>query len=80
MLVGRQGDRRPSAARRAIDVAAEWRGITTLFFHRLAEDSSTPTVSEFESIVEYLHERAASGDVDVVTPVDLEEELQSPVG
>lgn len=78
-LIGRNGDLEPPAAKEAVDIAVEWRGITELFFHWL-NDSSTPTLSQFESIIEYVHEREASGDIDVITPADIEQELLSPIG
>jgi peptidoglycan/xylan/chitin deacetylase (PgdA/CDA1 family) len=71
VLVPRQGDPSPERATELIDATVEWNGITGLFFHTLS-DSSEVTVSEFEEIVEYVREREENGELEVITPVELE--------
>jgi peptidoglycan/xylan/chitin deacetylase (PgdA/CDA1 family) len=71
VLVPRQGDPSPERATELIDATVEWNGITGLFFHTLS-DSGEVTVSEFEEIVEYVREREENGELEVITPVELE--------
>lgn len=69
--VPRLGDLDVDPAKAAIDAAVRWNGLTQLFFHWL-----TPERGEaFERIVEYVHERDAAGELDVILPADIEDDL-----
>ncbi|ELY49387.1 polysaccharide deacetylase [Natronorubrum sulfidifaciens JCM 14089] len=64
----RLGDLNAADARDAIDAAVQWNGITQLFFHWLGGE----TLAEFEQTIEYLHEREQAGELDVISPAELE--------
>lgn len=68
-LLPRIGEPDADEARRAIELTAERRGITTFLYHRL-EDESRET---FETVVETVREYESRGDLEVILPRDLEE-------
>ena len=55
-------------ARRGIDLAGAYGGVTCLLYHKL----DGAEVRQFERVAEYLHRRASAGDVDVATASDLD--------
>ena len=55
----------------ALDAAARWGGHVRFFYHRLTGEQ----LSEFEATIEHLHELESTGEVEIVLPGDLEQEL-----
>jgi len=64
----RLGDLNAADARDAIDAAVQWNGITQLFFHWLGGD----TLDEFEQTIEYIHDQEQAGELNVISPADLD--------
>lgn len=69
LLTTRIGDQNAERARTVLDRTAEMRGISSFFFHRLEGEA----LSNFEATIEHLHELEQAGDLEIITPADLEE-------
>ncbi|MCU4742966.1 polysaccharide deacetylase family protein [Natronoglomus mannanivorans] len=68
-LCSRIGDPDAERACRALDLAAEMRGITTLFYHELEGQ----LLEDFETTIDHLHDLESAGELEVILPSDLEE-------
>ncbi|WP_157972341.1 polysaccharide deacetylase family protein [Saliphagus sp. LR7] len=70
-LCSRIGDPRSDRAIEALERTAGMRGLTCLFYHRLEDD----LLAEFEATVDRLAELESAGELEVISPRDLEERL-----
>lgn len=70
-LCSRIGDPSADDAVGMLDRTAEMNGITTLFYHELEGERLT----DFERTIEHLHELESAGEVEVITPRDLADDL-----
>lgn len=70
-LCSRIGDPDADRAVEAIERTAEMGGITGLFYHRLEDD----LLADFEAAIGRLAELESAGDLEVISPRDLEEGL-----
>ena len=68
--VGRSSERSLESAQAYIDTLVQWGGIGALFWHELPGE--TP-LDEFDTIMQYIHERREAGELDVITLSDLAE-------
>ncbi|WP_263020273.1 polysaccharide deacetylase family protein [Natronobiforma cellulositropha] len=72
LMCTRIGDPSAERARTMLDRTAEMRGITCLFYHRLEGQR----YEDFETTLEHLHELESAGEIDLILPSDLEDDLQ----
>lgn len=70
-LCPRVGDPSFDQARAILDQTAEYRGISTLFYHDLGGEDLT----EFESTISHLYELESANELDVILPSELEREF-----
>ena len=68
----RIGDPDAERAREMLDMTAEMRGITCVFYHRLEGQR----YADFKTAMEHLHELEENGDLEVILPSDLESDLR----
>lgn len=71
-LCPRVGDPSFDQARAILDQTAEYRGISTLFYHDLSDEDLT----EFESTISHLYELESANELDVILPSELEREFK----
>jgi len=70
-LCPRVGDPSFDQARAILERTAEYRGISTLFYHDLNDEDLT----EFESTISHLYELESENELDVILPSELEREF-----
>lgn len=71
LLCPRIGEPNFEQARTILDRTADFRGITTLFYHELDDESR----SEFELTISHLNDLESNNELDVILPQDLEQEF-----
>ncbi|GAB3021653.1 polysaccharide deacetylase family protein [Natronobiforma cellulositropha] len=69
LLCSRMDDPSPDDARTVLEWTAEYGGITTLVYYGLRDESR----SNFEAAMSHLDELVSDGDLEVITPAELEE-------